>query len=308
MKQSPILEAGGDPRPRVRQVTVIFNPAAGRRRRRRLRRVLAALERRGVVVTLRVTMAPGDAERFAGEARLEECDRLVVAGGDGTINEALNGIADPAMPLAIVPLGTANVLAHEIGLGLGAGAAARAIVDGTPQRIALGRVDGRRFVMMAGIGFDAEVVARVDRRLKMAVGRLAYAIEVARKIVGDSPTAFELTIDGAAHRAYSAIVANGRHYGGPFVVAPEARLADPLLQVVLFKGGRRRDIVRYIVALVAGRLSRLNDVTMVLARRVEVRDPAGAPVQGDGDTLAHLPVAIDVVPQAMTIVMPAAIQ
>ena len=253
-------------------------------------------------------MAPGDAERFAGEARLEECDRLVVAGGDGTINEALNGIADPAMPLAIVPLGTANVLAHEIGLGLGARAAARAIVDGTPQRIALGRVDGRRFVMMAGIGFDAEVVARVDRRLKRVVGRLAYAIEVARNIVGDSPTAFELTIDGAAHRAYSAIIANGRHYGGPFVVAPEARLADPILQVVLFKGGRRRDIVRYIAALMAGRLSRLDDVTMVMARRVEVRDPAGAPVQGDGDTLAHLPVAIDVVPQAMTIVMPAAIQ
>lgn len=308
MKQSPILGADGEPRSRVRQVTVIFNPAAGRRRGRRLQRVLAALERRGVVVTLRVTMAPGDAERFAREATIDECDRLVVAGGDGTINEALNGIADPEMPLAIVPLGTANVLAHEIGLGSGARAAARAIVEGSPQRIALGRANGRRFVMMAGIGFDAAVVARVNARLKRVVGRFAYAIEVARTIMRNSPISYEFTIDGVAHRACSAIIANGRHYGGPFVVAPQARLADPTLQAVLFGRGRRRDIVRYIVALAMGRLWRLDDVTTVAARRIEVREPAGAPVQGDGDIFASLPVEIDVVPRALTIVMPATAQ
>lgn len=308
MKQSPLLAAGNGPPPRVRQVTVIFNPAAGRRRRRRLRRVLAALERRGVVVTLRVTMASGDAERFAREARLEGCDRLVVAGGDGTINEVINGVADPEMPLAIVPLGTANVLAHEIGLAASARSAAHAIVEGALRRIALGRANSRRFVMMAGIGFDAAVVARVDARLKRVVGRLAYVVEIARMILRNSPVSYELVIDGAAHQAYSAIIAKGRRYGGWFVVAPAARLADPTLQVVLFARGRRRDILRYVVALATGRLSRLDDVTIVAARRVEVREPAGAPVQGDGDTLTHLPVEIDVVSEAVTIVMPVGTQ
>ncbi len=287
----------------MRRVAVIFNPTAGRRRRR-LYRVLTELERRGIVVTLKVTMARGDAERFASEASPAECDRLVVAGGDGTINEAINGVVDPELPFAIVPLGTANVLAHEIGQSANARTVARAIAEGAPRRVALGRANGRRFAMMAGIGFDAEVVAGVNTRLKSAVGRLAYAIEIARRLLRHSPISYDVMIDGVAHRACSAIVANGRHYGGRFVAAPEARLADPTLQVVLFGRGRRRDVLRYLIALATGRLARLDDVTIVAARRVEVRGPAGAPVQGDGDTLTYLPVEIDIVPDALTIVMP----
>ncbi|RDD62225.1 diacylglycerol/lipid kinase family protein [Ferruginivarius sediminum] len=112
----------------VCRVAVIHNPVAGWRRRRYLRRVIDALRERGCEVRLRRTTAPGDAHAFAAEA--EGCDVLAVAGGDGTVNEALNGLAGRHVPLSVIPLGTANVLAHELGLPRRPVALARAIVEG----------------------------------------------------------------------------------------------------------------------------------------------------------------------------------
>src|SRR5690242_8459419 len=137
---------------------VIYNPTAGRRRRRKLDAVVDALTQHGVQVTLRATTCRGDAERLSGEASSRDFDRLVVAGGDGTINEAINGLRDRTLPLAIVPLGTANVLAAELDLPLDPPAVAEAIVQGRPRAVAIGRVNGRAFAMMAGVGFDAYVV------------------------------------------------------------------------------------------------------------------------------------------------------
>src|ERR1700748_1084353 len=115
---------------RRKRLLLIHNPTAGWRRRHRLQAVLDALDRDGCTVTLKETTCRGDAEAFARAARAEDYDRVVVAGGDGTMNEAINGLADRRLPLAIVPMGTANVLAAEIGLGLSPAAIARTIVQG----------------------------------------------------------------------------------------------------------------------------------------------------------------------------------
>lgn len=284
---------------------VIFNPVAGWRRRRFLRRVLDELGRRGVRVTVRETRGRGDAERFAREASAAAFDRLVVAGGDGTINEAVNGLRDRALPVAIVPLGTANVLAAEIGLRIDAAAVAAAIASGPVRPVAMGRVNGRRFAMMAGIGFDAHVVEHVSLPLKRATGKLAYIAEMLSRMRAYRPTLYEVCIDGRVHRAASAIIAKGHFYGGRFVCAPAARLDSPDLHVCLFGRAGRVQIVRYAAALALGALHRLPDVTIVPARHVEVLGPAGEPVQGDGDTLARLPAAVDVLPDDLRLVMPA---
>ncbi len=290
--------------PPVRRVVVIFNPAAGRRRRRRLVRVLAELERRGVVTTLYATTERGDAERFAGEANRTVCDRLVVAGGDGTINETINGLADRELPLALIPLGTANVLAREIGLALGAKAIARTIVEGRVQNVALGRANDRRFIVMAGVGLDAHVVEAVSPRLKRWIGAGAYMVEILREIIGRRPRNYEVVVDGNAQRAASVIVARGRLYGGRFVLAPGARLDDPRFHVCLFQGNRRRDMVRYVAALALGRLARLADVTIVQATRVEIAAPAGEPVQADGELLARLPAVFTIEMNGLRLVVP----
>ncbi|MFN8758464.1 MAG: diacylglycerol/lipid kinase family protein [Tagaea sp.] len=287
------------------RLLVIYNPIAGRRRRRFLSRVLEALERRGLSVRLEPTRRRGDAEALARGARTGGADRVVVAGGDGTINEALNGLEGPVPPLGIVPLGTANVLAHELGLGARAEAVAAAIAEGSPRAVTLGLVNGRRFSMMAGVGFDAHVVRDVSPRLKRAIGKGAYALETLRQLFVFAPRTYDLRIDGAAHRAASVIVCNGHYYGGKFVAAPAARLDAPEFQVVLFGRAGRLAILRYALALAFGRLPALADVTILPARTVEIAGPTGEPVQADGDILAHLPARFDAVPEAAKLVGPA---
>jgi YegS/Rv2252/BmrU family lipid kinase len=279
---------------RAQRVMVIYNPTAGRRRRRRLDAVVDALARRGVEVTLRATTCRGDAERLAGEASADVVDRLVVAGGDGTINEAINGLRDRRLPVALVPLGTANVLAAELDLPPAADRLAAAIIDGVPRNVTVGRVNGRAFTMMAGIGFDAHVVQHVSLRLKRSVGKLAYVIETLRQLGRYRPTLYDVVVDGVRHRASSVIVANGRFYGGRFVCAPKARLESPEFQACLFGRAGRWHVVRYALALLVGRLHRLKDITILPARRVEIAAPAGEPVQGDGDTIAVLPARIEI--------------
>lgn len=298
---TPISFPSQEPAAAIRAM-VIYNPTAGRRRQRTLDAVIEALTRRGVQVTLRATTCRGDAERLAGEASSAALDRLVVAGGDGTINEAINGLRDHDLPLAIVPLGTANVLAAELDLPADASALAEAIVAGAVRRVAIGRVNGRAFTMMAGVGFDASVVARVSLRLKRAVGKLAYVIETMRQLLRYRPLMYDVRIDGKAYRAASLIVANGRFYGGRFVCAPAARLESADFQACLFGHAGRWHVMRYAVALLLGRLHKLPDVTIVPARRIEIAAPAGDPVQGDGDTLAFLPARIEIVPDTLCLV------
>jgi diacylglycerol kinase (ATP) len=294
----------------ARRLLVIHNPVAGWRRRHRLWAVIERLEHRGCLVDLRETTRRGDAEAFASAALADDYDRMVVAGGDGTINEAINGLADRRLPLAVVPLGTANVLAAEIGLGVGSSGVARAIADGPATTVALGRIRGadgrmRRFSMMAGIGFDAHVVARVDPVLKRWTGKFAYVLASLLQLRDHKDQLYDVTVDGHRHRAASVIVAKGHFYGGKFVVAPAARLDEPYLHVCLFGRSGRWAVIRYALALMAGQLHRLADVTLIRALKVEVDGPSGEPVQVDGDLDGQLPVTIDIDDRALRLAVPA---
>src|SRR5439155_13008466 len=159
-----------------RRVLIIVNPAAGGSRSgaRRLRRVVAALERRGCTVVLRHASArAGDVERLAREAE-PDFEAIVAAGGDGTVNAVVNGLAGMPRPVALLPLGTANLLAREIGLPRRADRLGELIATAPTQPVWPGRVEGRLFVMVASTGFDAETVGSVDPGLKRYAGRLAF--------------------------------------------------------------------------------------------------------------------------------------
>jgi YegS/Rv2252/BmrU family lipid kinase len=299
-----------DGAPARRDLLVIFNPTAGWWRGRRLRATLARLEGLGCRVTLKRTGARGDAEAFAREAAgpaARPVDLVIAAGGDGTINEVVNGLAGDAGPrltLALLPMGTANVLANEIGLGRNPAAIARGIADGAARPIALGRANGRCFTMMAGVGFDAHVVAGLDRRLKRLLGKGAYVIESLRQLSRFGFPRYRVVVDGVAFEAASVIVARGRFYGGRFVCAPEAGLETARLHVCLFTRGGRWAVLRYALALVLGFLPRLADYRVVAGRHVLIEGPQGDPVQGDGDIIARLPVTIDLDPTALSLVVP----
>ncbi|MDA0996574.1 MAG: diacylglycerol kinase family lipid kinase [Proteobacteria bacterium] len=289
----------------ARRVLVIHNPTAGWRRRRRFERILAALIGEGLDIRVRRTTKRGDAEAFAAEATAAEFDVVAIAGGDGTINEAVNGLTDPNLALAVIPLGTANVLAHEIGLGGAPADIARTIAIGEPRAISVGVVNGRKFVMMAGVGFDAFVIASIRPCLKRVLGKTAYVLTTLWALFRFKFPRYRVTVDGKTFDVASAVIANGHYYGGTFVCAPEARLWDPTLHVCLFLGGGAWRTLQYAAALTFGRLDRLSDVVVVPANAIEVEPVDHGPVQGDGDVLAHLPARISLLPAALRILVPA---
>ncbi len=286
---------------------MLFNPAAGRGARRRLAAVIDAIGHLGCVVTLQVTAGPGDARNIAAGVTFAEADVLVVAGGDGTINEVLNGRAAGAPPLAILPMGTANLLARELGLPTAPGALAKMVVSGPVKPAHPARLGPRLFLLMAGVGFDAHVVARLPAGLKRVFGGGAYVLVALRLLAGGiAHRSYEIEIDGVPCRAASVIVAKGHYYAGRHVCARAAGIDAPELQVCLFERTGRWQVIRYAAALVRGTLEGMAGYRVVAARRVVIRGPAGEPVQLDGDAAAMLPATLDMAPETVALVRPKA--
>jgi diacylglycerol kinase (ATP) len=292
-----------------RRVLIIANPAAGgsRRSRRRLGQVVAALERRGSTVTLRHTApAEGDAERLARDLAVD-FDIVVAAGGDGTVNAIVNGIAGcggAPPPVAVLPFGTANVLAREIGLPHQPEALAELIAAGPARAIWPGRAGARLFLTTASSGFDAETVAAVDSRLKRVVGRGAFAWAIAVCLWRYRACAMRLRVDGTDYPAIAVIAAKGRRYAGRFVVAPRASLADPTLELVLFQRAGRLAVLRYLGALACGRLADRDDVSVLRCRTATLAADRAVPVQADGEIIGFLPITLAVADRTMRLICP----
>jgi diacylglycerol kinase (ATP) len=294
---------GTEPGRPARRLRLLYNPTAGRVRRPLIERALAALRRSGWEVERAETERRGHAEHLAAEAADDgEVGRLVIAGGDGTINEVVNGLLRAAAPLpfAILPMGTANVLARELGLARFEQAVAAAGHMRLAQ-IRPGRANGRHFVMMAGVGLDAHVVAAIRPGMKRLFGRQAYVLETLRQLFRFGFPTYRVVIDDVAYEAASVVVAKGRFYGGSYLLAPAARLSSPTFEVCLFQASGRLAVLRYGLALLAGRLPGRSDFLIRTGRKIAIAGPPGDPVQGDGDIIGHLPVTIAIAERAVQI-------
>jgi YegS/Rv2252/BmrU family lipid kinase len=292
-----------------RRLLVIHNPVAGGGRGGLLEHCLRELEALGCALMVRATEPAQGAQAVAEREALEDVDAVVAAGGDGTVNEVINGLCAHTVvppPLAILPLGTANVLAREIGAPRGPRALARMIAAGPARAIALGQVGERRFVQMLGAGLDARVVDGVDRNLtlKRRIGKGAYLWHGLAELSRFADRRYRVTIDGQSHEAHWVIVANGRFWAGRFLVASGASLAEPAFQVCLFQRSGPWSRLRYGAGLLTGHLERCPGYRVIPAKRLTIEGPAGEAVQGDGDLIARLPAEIRVLPEALRLVMP----
>lgn len=303
-----------------RRLLIIYNPTAGRRKRARLEAYLDLLEDAGCAVEYRPTTRRGDAEAFANDALAERYDAVVAAGGDGTIAEVANGLPKQgAAPLGIFPLGTANVLAAEIGLPLNPPAVMDALLRGPARDIYPGFVASggpgdknpddkntvRLFTIMAGVGFDAHVVADLPLKLKRTLGKGAYVVESLRQLISWPGRTYRLEIDGQSHEACSAIIAKGHFYAGRFICCPDARLDAPDFQICLLRKPGRLGVLRASVAMTLGFLPRLPEITLLRGKSVRITGIVGDPVQADGDIAAHLPATVTVGDKPLRLIMPA---
>lgn len=286
-----------------RRVLIIVNPVAGRvaRKRRHLDRVIAALRRRGSAVEIREAPRAGDAEQLARTADTA-FDVIVAAGGDGTVAAVVNGVAAAPRPIAVLPFGTANVLAAELGLPRRAAALAQVIAEAPAAPVWPGRIDGRLFLTSAGCGFDADVVAAVDPGFKRRCGKLAFVWAALGCLMRYRERRLSVTVDGVEHRVAGVIATTGPLYAGRFVIAPAARLDEPMLHLVLLRQRNRADILRHYLAMLTGRLPRARGVAIVAAREAIIAGADGGPVQADGDIGARLPVTLTIAERPIPVV------
>lgn len=265
---------------------IVFNPAAGRRRAQLLWRVLDVMAANGVRLDIAQTRHPGHAEQLA-RAAAESGERLVVAaGGDGTIAEVAAGLSGSPCRLGIIPLGTANVLAHELGLPFAPKAVAAALAFGRTRAIwpglATGPTGQRLFVQMLGAGFDAQVVHHLCKPLKRAIGRGAYALQTLRELPRYRFPQISVRLDGVASQAASVIVSKGRFYAGRYTLAPEAAPTGPGFTVALFEGAGPFVALCCAAALPLDLLAWVPGLRLVRASTVDI-DSDGVPAQADGD-------------------------
>ena len=279
---------------RPRRVLVLANPAAGAGRGGPAgEAAVRVASRAGCAVTLQRTAQPGEARRFASGAEAGGFDLVVVAGGDGTLNEAANGLAGSGVALAIAPAGTMNLLARVLGLPLDPAAAVSCVIDGyRPRAFRPGTAAGRVFLLMAGVGFDAWVLRELLRGVS---GRIGFGDYVRGALKGLWTFPFpRLAIDhdGRRSEAHSAIIGRAPLYGGFLRPTPHARLDVDGLELCAFDGGAAR-FARVVPRLWSAAHAGCTGVTLVPARQVEIAASIDdVPYQLDGELSGTLPVAV----------------
>jgi YegS/Rv2252/BmrU family lipid kinase len=274
-----------------------------------LQRTIEQLERQGVKARLLPTTGPNTAAGLAQEEISKGADLVVAAGGDGTINEVANGMVGSNVPLAILPGGTANVLAHEIRMKASILTAADSLRALVPCRIALGRLRGpgydRCFLAMAGAGLDAQIVYDLNLDLKAAIGKLAYYVSGFSHVFQTIPQ-FDVAIDEKTRRCGFALVSRVRNYGGDLEIARGASLLRDDFEVVLFEGEKAFGYLRYLGAVALGRADKLKGVTVLRAKKVACNGASDSRIQSqiDGELVCRLPITIEIVPDSLTLLVP----
>jgi YegS/Rv2252/BmrU family lipid kinase len=290
------------------KATVISNPHAGRHIGDGVPAALAVLERAGWSVELRETSGPGDASALARQAVEEGRDVVLVAGGDGTINEAVQAVAGSETALGSLPYGTVNVWARELELPLQAEQAARALVAGRIEPIDLGVAGDRYFLLMAGIGFDGAIVrkARAIERYKNRFGVLPYVASGLTTAPFYRGADFELRYDGIIRRvqAHMLVVGNTRLYGGRFRITPKAVANDGWLDLCIIKGRGPLSLARQSLPLLLSGSIKFSDVEMLRVRDIMIDADVSQPLQLDGELGGETPAQIRVAPKALRAIIP----
>ncbi len=293
-----------------RNFALVFNQSAGAGRPRKLDRVVAHLEKQGARVTALQTSSAEDAsQKVAATAGSGGFDAVIAAGGDGTIRAVAAGAAGTSLPVGIVPLGTGNVMRHEIGLSSRASVIAQTLLEGPEIPVRGSLVNGAPFFLMVGAGFDGRIVALLNQKSKRIFGRLAYAAPVL-KTLGAGVYDLNVEVDGVHFNASWVIVTNAAHYGGSFLLTRDTQLGAGQLVAVIVTGTTRRDLMAASVALGLGRLAdaktRPQGVLSIPCSCVGISSAFTVPVEVDGDEAGTTPVEITSAGPVVRLIVPPA--
>jgi diacylglycerol kinase (ATP) len=287
---------------------LIVNPAAGKRvfLNLYLPQVLKAFERQGVSCQVFTTRYAGHATRIVRRHR-QGLDCVTVFGGDGTIREVVKGLGESPLPVGIIPFGTVNVLALELGLSFNPLAAAATVLEGHTRRIDVGYMNDEPFLLMVSSGIDALAVHNVDLRAKRMFGRIAYFASAVWSAFNFRVRRVWISIPetGVRDRGYLAIIANSRYYAGPYKIAEKTRIDDGILDVLLFKKRSISDTLLLMAGILIGRHRYLRDVVFYRGRVIEIQSRRPQKMQMDGDKGPSAPARVWVRKRFLPVIAPA---
>jgi YegS/Rv2252/BmrU family lipid kinase len=323
----PVLGADFQEKLSMRRVALIYNPASGQnstKHRAAIDKALAILRKAGVEAEALETLSAGSAGAQAEDAARRGCDTILACGGDGTVHEVLQSLVGTDTVLGVVPLGTANALAQNLGLGSSPSKAVRKLLTADPVRVSVGNISyrdatgathSRYFTVAAGVGADALFLSLLDPTLKRRFGYLLYVVEAFRVWATYSFPLFQASfVEGASAKPRveeisQLLAVRIRDFGGVLHnLAPGATLHKNGLRLVAFKTRSRLSYFRFLLAVVVGRQTFSREIELLDAVSVECRLRNGSSArlfaEADGELLGDLPVHIEIVPYAVTLLIP----
>lgn len=280
-----------------------------------MQKAVAALRGGGIEATVAFTSGLGNGTALARKAVSEGPKLIIVCGGDGTINEVINGMGRTEIPLAILPGGTANIVGRELGLPTSIEKAARELPRWEPCRMALGRASWgapefaqqRYFLALAGIGFDARIIGELNRASGLRLGVASYAWEALRQVFQYDFPRFQCAVNGTKVSATFAVLQRSLRYAGWLRLAQSAGLRQSHFACCLFNSNRRGRYFIYALAALTRTHHRLGDVSLLEGEPVvcTAEDPKNSAwFEVDGELTGQLPARFEVVPEALTVLAP----
>jgi YegS/Rv2252/BmrU family lipid kinase len=311
----------------MHRVALIYNPASGQysdRREAAVQAAIAVLRDAGITADAFVTNGPGSATLHAQQAARTGYDNVIACGGDGTVHEVLQSLVGTDVALGVVPLGTANALAADLGLTASPAKVAKILLEAAPARVSVGRIhyhdaDGnphaRYFTVAAGVGADALLMSRLDARLKRRLGYVLYMIEATRILFTHGFPLFEAVMP-ANSNGHARIVdvsqllaVRVRSFGGALQnLAPGASLRNGTLSLLAFKTRSRFRYMLFMLAVLLRRHTFAREVELIETPSIECHPRNGSKeslfVEADGEVLGMLPARLEVVPHSLTLLVP----
>ncbi|NLC52460.1 MAG: diacylglycerol kinase family lipid kinase [Firmicutes bacterium] len=286
------------------KVKVIMNPVAGRGRALKAKpQILKALLAYNAELHLEETKGPRHATEIARQTVRAGFDLIIVVGGDGTLNQVVNGIGEERIPLGIIGCGTGNDFAKVLGMPADPVAAVHQIMGGETQQVDLCRVNESYFVSSVGVGFDGEVAFHANQGFRWVRGKTAYLCSVFKTLLSYRSRRIKLTVDGLVMEFDSLLVAvtNSPTYGGGYKINPEARINDGLFDVCAVQYMSRPEILACLPLLLPGWHRNLKKVRMMKGRNITVESSKPFYYQLDGEVLTDKTLRFTLIPQALTV-------
>ncbi len=288
------------------KAALIVNPVAGQgKAKKNLLTIKEKFKKSGYEIYTYQTKGEKDAVKAARQAITFKPDVIVAVGGDGTVSEVINGMVGSNIPLGIVPCGTTNVLATELNIPKSIVASIEVILQKKKRLIDLGTADETFFVLMAGIGFDAQVVSDIKPEVKNLLKNLAYVVAGARALLNYKPVSMEVTLDERMTRKGSfVVIGNARSYAGKYTITTDARIDDGWLDVCIFTGNTISDFMKYVTGVLTKSHVSYSDVEYFKVKKVFIRSTPPVFVQCDGELRGKTPMSFGITPKSLSVFSP----